>query len=206
MPQKLRLIQLLGELVIPLAGYFFWNWSYFDILFFYALDLLISWAIIYVKTGKIIKERPSEDRGEPLFSVVSLLGLLSLVTLSFCLMCQLYEDFDLGASIWHFLLLEDMGLPQGVLLLPLLILTAVIPYKSQFVRFKVYELVTIEELQKGFLLGLFVSIAAIGLLFILSLFITFPEYVYVLLTALGVALYSFFFKQDDLTRLRQAKG
>jgi len=36
------IIQLLGELAIPLLGYFLWNWSLFFILAYYLIDILFT--------------------------------------------------------------------------------------------------------------------------------------------------------------------
>ena len=50
---KVKLIQTLGELLIPLLGYFFWNWSFYFIALFYFLDLLASTCILPLKINKI---------------------------------------------------------------------------------------------------------------------------------------------------------
>ena len=53
MNQQSKIIQLIGDLSIPLLGYYFWDWNIYFILFFYILDVLISTVFTFVKTYKI---------------------------------------------------------------------------------------------------------------------------------------------------------
>ena len=40
--KTLLFIQIIGELAIPLIGFFFWNWSLYFILLFYMIENLFA--------------------------------------------------------------------------------------------------------------------------------------------------------------------
>jgi uncharacterized membrane protein len=51
-PQS-KIIQLVGDLAIPLIGYYFWEWNMLFILFFYIIDVGISTVFTFIKTKSI---------------------------------------------------------------------------------------------------------------------------------------------------------
>ena len=50
---KPKYIQLVSEALIPLLGFFLWEWSLYFILLFYFIDLFIDEVIMHVKSKKI---------------------------------------------------------------------------------------------------------------------------------------------------------
>ena len=50
-----KYIQILGDAVIPLLGFFVWNWNIYFILLFYLLDLLVKEVVIHFKSNRIVK-------------------------------------------------------------------------------------------------------------------------------------------------------
>lgn len=192
--QKLRLFQVLGELAIPLLGYFWWGWSYFDLCLFYLLDLLATSFFLYLKMLRIQTEQRLVAVSLLPFSVKLFSAVAVLVALGYLLMTQLIPNFNFWEATWHFLLLEDLGLPQGIFLFPLVIYAAYLQHKMNFLQPQRYRTMRLERLQADFLRALYICIAGLGLGFALSFLLPIPELLAVLFTALGIAIYSFFYR------------
>jgi hypothetical protein len=53
MKQQAKITQLIGDMAIPIIGFYLWDWSMLFILFFYILDVAISTVFTFVKTISI---------------------------------------------------------------------------------------------------------------------------------------------------------
>ena len=50
-----KYVQSFGDALIPILGYFFWNWNLYFIVLFYLLDLIASEVFMYFKSKKILQ-------------------------------------------------------------------------------------------------------------------------------------------------------
>ena len=48
-----KYIQLVGDAIIPILGFFFWDWNLYFILLFYFLDMLTKEVLLHLKSNKI---------------------------------------------------------------------------------------------------------------------------------------------------------
>tara|TARA_B110000305_G_scaffold95704_2_gene107779 strand:- start:13442 stop:14017 length:576 start_codon:yes stop_codon:yes gene_type:complete len=108
---------LIGDVALPLAGFFFWDWGFYFIALFFLFD--ISFRSIFLnKRVKLLPSMVFENRfvlKGVLLTVFEILALHILVILSI-------SSIDFVSEFWSFLTYQEIGVAQGVVLLPLLIL------------------------------------------------------------------------------------
>ena len=108
---------LIGDVALPLAGFFFWDWGFYFIALFFLFD--ISFRSIFLnKRVKLLPSMVFENRfvlKGVLLTVFEILALHILVILSI-------SSIDFVSEFWSFLMYQEIGVAQGVVLLPLLIL------------------------------------------------------------------------------------
>jgi uncharacterized BrkB/YihY/UPF0761 family membrane protein len=188
MNQQSRYIQLIGDLAIPLLGYYFWDWNIYFILFFYILDVLISTVFTFVKTNKINQHQQSKEWPWVHIGLI-LIGYIITFLLLYYLIFLIYPKTDLGYQLEEFLMHKDMGLPQWLFLFPILLLAGYSMYRMTFLLPKAYETTQIHSLWHEHIRLFLLIIAVIGLLLGISTWIVFPDWVYVWGVILGSSLY-----------------
>ena len=108
---------LIGDVALPLAGFFFWDWGFYFIALFFLFD--ISFRSVFLnKRVKLLPSMVFENRfvlKGVLLTVFEILALHILVILSI-------SSIDFVSEFWSFLMYQEIGVAQGVVLLPLLIL------------------------------------------------------------------------------------
>jgi hypothetical protein len=141
---------VLGELIIPLMGYYLWNWDLHFILLFYYLDVVASFflSIAKVRAVSLYRERKWMVQTH-LTTFLTWYGLI-LLGLSFLEIAILavYPDINLVDSLFEFLTYEEWGIPQGVVLLPLIFLLNWQHYKLVFLRTGEYAIFPTDLLKR----------------------------------------------------------
>lgn len=148
-----KYIQVIGDAVIPLLGFFMWNWSLYFILIFYFLDLLVKEIIIQLKTKKTRDYHFSQRtiaNNFPWFwnSCLSFVLLIGTIYLAHFILSFLHQDFNPIKEILLFWNYKDMGIEQGYILVPLLILAGYMQYKNEFLAPKMFERISLSHLWK----------------------------------------------------------
>lgn len=189
---QVRIIQAFADLAIPLLGYFFWNWDFYFILLFYLLDYKIFCAFSFVKFQKVIQYKDLENN----FPVVNLLLTIALILIGFAAVIpalyQIDPAFDLLKNTWAFLSYKEMGIAQGIILIPLLIYAGFAQYKMQFLMTGKFQTTKPSDIWKLHFQTMFLVIAASGLFLGLSLLVEIPVVFYVFTLIFGVSAYRFF--------------
>ncbi|MCE3296753.1 MAG: hypothetical protein K0R65_2467 [Crocinitomicaceae bacterium] len=191
--KRAQAIQIISEALIPILGYFFWNWNFYFIALFYLLDLLANTGFLYLKLNKF--RTAATPAQITLHSAFYLLSLAGIALLGILISGQLIPGFDLEEQSINFIMLEDLGLPQGFLLVPLVVYTAYLQYKMEFVLTKKHEHGSAPVLLKKHSLGMLVSLAFLGTGFGLCLLVKIPELAAVLTLIALTTAYSFFIKK-----------
>ena len=185
------IFQTVLEAALPLAGYFYWHWDTSFILLFYLLDWILFLAINSVKAKKrfaysgLVTEKKHAFRTLLLGS-----GFLFATCFIVILNMQLLQpSFHFTDRVIAFLMYEDIGIAQGYVLLPLLLLNGISVYKQQFIRPELYKYLTMGQLinessKQGLLL-----LACAGLFFGVSLFMQLPEEILLFSTIIGTTGY-----------------
>jgi NADH:ubiquinone oxidoreductase subunit 2 (subunit N) len=140
-------ISRISDLVIPLLLYFVWNWDLHFILLFSYLDLIVGIFMNYFKERRIkqykkLKQPFAKRRAFQYFT----LGLLGIIFFELAI-TQIYPSLNLWSSFINFLMLEEMGVPQFVLVFPLVILLNYQQYQSLFIKTKVYSFYPLNYLE-----------------------------------------------------------
>jgi hypothetical protein len=114
--EKVR--DLIGDVALPLMGYFLWNWNLYFILLYFMLDQLsrtcfLPWRLKLTNLN-LLKNRK--------LIVRSFLLLFSEILLIHIFIKSLLPTIEFQKEISNFIHYSDMGIEQGYILLPLLIL------------------------------------------------------------------------------------
>lgn len=124
-------VQIIGDLAIPLLGYFFWDWSLFFILLFYLIENLF-FSFFRIETIREIKKVVlKKDQKRDIKTLVKslILWFLEFILLhSFVLV--IYPNKNLLNEWINFFMYQDLGIPQGIILLPLLYYTSRLKMKQ----------------------------------------------------------------------------
>lgn len=185
------LFQTILEAALPLAGYFYWHWDTSFILLFYLLDWILFLAINSVKAKKRFAfSQLASERKQAIRTL--LLGTAFLIITCFVVLLTmqlLQPTFNFSERVVAFLRYNDMGIEQGYVLLPLLLLNGISVYKQQFIRPELYKYLTMGQLinessKQGLLL-----LACAGLFFGVSLFMQLPEEILLFSTIIGTTGY-----------------
>lgn len=182
---RLKLINAIGEAVIPLMGILFFGWGIYFILLFYFIDLVATEVFVYIKVNKIIQFQkikfPFNTRYGRLLINTTL--MLAVVVMAHLAVYFIVPDIDFLSQINEFLSYEEAGIPipQGYILLPLVILGNYQQYKTLFVKSGHYQIsswkVLIFSRRKALYIALAGGILAIGIAY----FINLPSFVYVII-------------------------
>lgn len=190
-PKRAILFQTLIEGLIPVLGYFYWNWDASFILLFFLIDWSLFWVLSLFKARKRIQFSGNNSEKELAVKQlgISLLCILSTSLAVFYLLPNLHPNFSWYERIWAFLSYSDMGIQQGFILIPLMVLSGYLTYKQQFLLPQLYRkypvhYFTREGIKQGIILSL-----VFGLVLLVSYFVGFPDEVLLFGTVLGVITY-----------------
>ena len=118
MKQAEKINALLGDVAFPLMGYFFLNWNLYFILLYFILDqvartIFLPWRLKLTQLNQSEKIKIIAQSSILLFSELFLIHFF---------LKALIPGIHLQKEISNFIHYSDMGIEQGYILLPLLIL------------------------------------------------------------------------------------
>jgi len=188
MQQRIKYIQLVFEAIIPLAGYFLWDWSLYFILLFYFIDIFVSEVIVHLKSSKVTRDHGNRENRKAwirngFFSATLL--LLCLVIIHFA-MVQIAVGIDFKNEFIAFWTYEELGVQQGYLLVPLVAFAGYQQYKMEFLIPAKYRNTMVPAIWSPHIQALIIIMAFAGLCVGIAQLVIFPEIVYVL----GIVLLS----------------
>ena len=189
-------VQIFGEALIPLLGFFFWDWSLYFILLFYFIDMITNEVFLHVKSLKRVGYSEKEVDKKHWFQH----GILSFIVLAIVFlfihvaMKSIVVGIDFKKEIIAFWNYTEMGIKQGYVLLPLIAFMGYQQYKMEFLLPAKYRKISTQQLWNNNIKAFLVIIAFTGLAFGITQFIMLPEIVFVLGIVVFQALYSWKFK------------
>jgi hypothetical protein len=190
-PKKAILFQTLMEALLPVLGYFYWNWDASFILLFYLIDWILFWTLSLLKARKRIQfsGNVSEKQEAGKHLGIGFLCILSTSLAVFYLLPNIHTAFSWTERIWAFLSYSDMGIQQGFILIPLMILSGYLVYKQQFLIPQLFRKYPVNYFTREIVKqGLILSIVS-GLVLLVSGFMTFPDEAVLFGTVSGVVIY-----------------
>jgi hypothetical protein len=190
-PKRALLFQTLVEGLIPVLGYFYWNWDASFILLFFLIDWCLFWTLSLLKARKRIQfsGNTSEKHLATKHLAIGFLCILSTSLAVFFILPNVHPHFEWTERIWAFLSYSDMGIQQGIILIPLMVLSGYLAYRQQFLLPQLYRkypvhYFTRESAKQGIILSL-----VFGLVLLVSGFVVFLDEVLLFGTVAGVILY-----------------
>ncbi len=181
---RLKLVNAISEAVIPILGLLFFDWGIYFILLFYIIDLVATEVFVYIKVNKIVQFQkinfPFSTRFGRLIANSAL--MLLVVAVSHIAVYFIVPGIDFPDQIVEFLSYEEAGIPipQGYILLPLVILGNFQQYKAMFVKTGVYQMTSWKNLIFSRRKSLYIALAGGILAIALANLIAIPGFVYVL--------------------------
>ncbi len=189
-----RLIQAIGDAAIPLMGYFWWNWSLYFIALFFMLDVVFQTMVEYLKMKKSKGDVSKTNALQWLFLTLALFAVLHLLVL------MQNESIQFIMEIWNFLKYADLGgIPQGLILFPLLAIVNYQRYKMEFLQPKLYESIHAQDIFLNYRIKLMYLLSFFCLLTGAAFFIPLPDAV-ILFIGVGVPLIFALLKNQLLSK------
>lgn len=201
-PKKAILFQTCIEALLPILGYFYWNWDASFILMFYLIDWMLFWALTLFKARKRIDFSGNETEKQVAVKHLALafLCILSTSLAVFFTLPNIHEGFSWTERIWAFLSYSDMGIQQGFILIPLMVLSGYLTYKQQFLLPQLFRKYPVSQFtREGVKQGIILSLA-FGIVLALSYFMRIPDEVILFGTVLGVVIYRLITRSSLLFR------
>ena len=177
-----KYIQIVGDAVIPLLGLFLWDWSLYFILLFYFLDILVNELIVHLKSRRIVRFHQLKAP----VKIWGLYGFLSaaVLTITFLMlhfaMRFIVPEINFSEELVAFWNYEEMGIKQGYVLVPLVLLVGVQQYRMTFLMVGKYRNLSLSNLWKDHIQALIFTLAFTGIVIGISYFFQLSEMIYVL--------------------------
>lgn len=187
-----KIIQLIGDAVIPLMGYFLWSWDLYFIVLFYLIDYLSNEVFLHIKSNKIVRySEKGKDSwiGKGLASGLFFIGVIALTHLA---IQGIIPGIDFKEELINFWTYKDMGIEQGYILVPLIILVGYQRYRMEFLLPAKERVLTIDRLWRGHFIAQFMLIGCCGLAIGLSAIVSMPQVVYIIGIVLIVGVFQLF--------------
>ncbi len=187
-----KYVQSFGDALIPILGYFFWNWNLYFIVLFYLLDLIASEVFMYFKSKKILQVQGGkwkENLIPPFLSLVLLATSVLLVHLS---MQCVERGISFEKEIVAFWTYKDLGIEQGYLLVPLLFIVGFQRFKMEFIAQKQHEKMSMSSMWNAHLKENSILLALLGLVYGITFFWVLPEIVYFICLILCTSAFRIF--------------
>jgi len=156
MNRQEKIATLLGDILIPILGFFLWNWSIYFICLFFLLDQLAREISQLIRVNKL-KVSNQISPSTIIVNVILFIGLFCLVHLFNLLLKPSISFFN---EMNHFFWYKDTGIPQGFILFPLLFYVERLRYRmntkvfSMEIHWKHWRLHTVQLLLYVFLFAL----------------------------------------------------
>lgn len=174
------LLQLFADAFIPLAGAFLFDWSLYFILLFYCLDLIASEFIIHLKSKKVVEFSGISKKRWLKNGLGSGVLVALAITLIHVSIYYIQQGIDFEKEFFDFMMYEELGIPQGYVLIPLVVFSAYQLYRMNFLMPAKFRTLQLDEIWKphfqSLVVILFGALVTIGL----SQVIVFHDWVYVI--------------------------
>ncbi|WP_107039415.1 hypothetical protein [Brumimicrobium mesophilum] len=181
---RLKLANAIGEAILPILGLLFFDWGIYFILLYYFIDLVVTEVFMYIKVNKIVQNQkinfPFSTRYGRL--IVNSAIMFLVIIISHFAVYHIVPGIDFPYQIIEFLSYEEAGLPipQGYILLPLVLLGNYQQYNTMFIKTGLYQRQSWKNLIFSRRKALYIATGGSLLAIILSILIPIPGFVYVL--------------------------
>lgn len=183
-----RYIQAISETLLPLIGFFFFDWGLYFILLYYIIDLVVTEFFVFLKAQKIHHHQPSTKEKTNWYKLGALSFLLVCLTIlsTHLVLPTIIQGINFKEQLIAFHSYEEVGIPiqQGYIILPLVILGNYQLYKMNFLMLAQYRFISVSQLFIPRLTALLICIIGTGLAYVFAHILNLPEVVYLILIVL----------------------
>lgn len=173
------LLQLFMDAIIPLAGAFLFDWSLYFILLFYCLDLIANEVILHLKSKKVIEFSGINKKAWMLHGLKSALLIVVVLVSIHAAVYFIQRGIDFQKEFTDFMMYEELGIPQGYVLIPLVAFSAYQLYRMNFLMPTKFRTIQMDEIWKPHQQSLILILLAASVSIGLSQVVVFHEWVYV---------------------------
>jgi hypothetical protein len=184
-------LQLVGDALIPLFGALFFGWGLYFILIYYFLDLTAQEVIIQLKSRKINEFSGKKSALLGNYTALSILLLLIGIGLIHVAVYFIHPTIQFQQEWIEFMTYEELGIPQGVLLLPLIAFAAYQQYRMTFLMPAKFRSIRLEDVWRAHHQSQLLVLAAAGISMGLAHVFVLPDLVYVLAIVVLRAAYQY---------------
>lgn len=158
--------------------------------------MLAQEVILHLKSKKTVEFRGINKNEWSSRGLKS--GLLLLVALAMIHLAVFFIEpgIDFKRQLYDFIMYEELGIPQGFVLVPLIAFSAYQLYRMNFLMPARFRTISIDGIWRPHFISLLIIIGFTGLAIGISQFIVFSELVYVL----AIVAISFFYSLYQLSR------
>ncbi len=182
---KLKFIQAIGEAVIPLLGFFYFEWNLYFILLFYFIDLITTEVFLHLKINQILKFQSvrSYPKKWKINTLVNSFLVLIILTGTHFVIALLYPGVSFKEEFVNFVMYEEAGIPipQGFILLPIVVFGNYQQYKTMFLRPRLYQRQSWSLLFYSRKRALLITLAGLIIAFTSASFVVIPIVIYLIL-------------------------
>jgi hypothetical protein len=151
--RRLVYVQAVGDAVIPVVAFLFFEWGLYFILLYYFLDLIISEISTHFKIKKVLRFRKGHSYYKPALkrgTLFSLLLLIAFIVLCHVALGRYATPINFMKEFMDFLNYMELGipLPQWVLLIPILLLANYQQYQMIFIRMEQFRFMLPNQLME----------------------------------------------------------
>jgi hypothetical protein len=175
-----KYIQLIADALIPLLGFFWWNWSLYFIIVFYLIDYLSNEVFLHIKSKKIVSVQKVKTSDWKINGWISAILLIACFVLIHFAIRSIHPEIQFTKAIYKFWMYKEMGIEQGYILVPLIVLVGFQRYKLEFITANKHKTSNLSHLWKTHLTAHYLVLGSASFIIGLSSFIVFPEIVYIL--------------------------
>ena len=131
MKRQEKIAALIGDILIPILGFFLWHWSIYFICLFFLLDQL-SREVSHLFRMRYLKSRFQIRPRSYLLNILIFIGFVAMVHVY---NYMLHPTIDFTREMTAFFWYKDTGIPQGFILFPLVIFSERMRFKMNMKQF-----------------------------------------------------------------------
>jgi hypothetical protein len=161
---------------------------------YFILELLFSEGFLHLKAHKINAKRTAVNSWviSGISGAIAMIAVILLIHVGFSI---LSPEIDFQKQFIAFIAYEDMGIAQGFVLFPLLIVSGYQKYKLEFIRLKKYETLSIKRMWRFQLMKYFFILLLTGCCCLIMLTGVSNSLVYLVVILLASAVFKIFSPQ-----------
>ena len=111
-----KIAVLIGDVALPLIGFFFWDWGFYFIALYFLIDQFAKQVFLL---PRLVSAQVILPQKAIVFAKSMLLFLFQILMI-LLINYQLNPHFNLFQESINFIMYKDMGIQQGFILVPLL--------------------------------------------------------------------------------------